>query len=79
LPHNVSSTTSQTRVPGTKVARIRIKSKRQTSSQFQAAWLNSRKAAAWLRCSLWPVVSQTRLMVRRPKQTIQAATITQNS
>ena len=47
LWQRVSSTTSQTREPGTKAARSRMRRMRQTSSQFQAASLKSRKALEW--------------------------------
>ena len=48
---------------------------RQTSSQFQAASLKSRKAGQWLWEADRPVVSQTRLIERRPRQTSQAVAI----
>src|SRR6516162_497964 len=74
LWHRVSSTTSQTRAPGTKVASSWTRRTRQTSSQFQAAELKRRNAWLWSCSAERPVVSQTRLMVRRPRQTTQAAT-----
>src|SRR5436309_11949149 len=49
---------------------------RARSSQFQTAALKRRYALEWSESAAWPVVCQTREMVRRPRQTIQAATIT---
>src|SRR5262249_46531358 len=77
LWHKVSSVTSQTREPGTKEASSLTQRMRPISSQFQAAELNRRKALEWSSCRERPVVSQTRLTVRRPRQTTQAALMQQ--
>src|SRR3954468_14691745 len=75
LWQRVSSVTSHRVVPGTRVASRQTRRMRHNSSQFQRAWLNRRKAAEWSWEPACPVVSQRRLMVRRPRQTTQAVAI----